>query len=206
MAELQIGFDFATDVRLLAGVDEVGRGPLAGPVVAGAVILDAQRPIEGLTDSKLLSPARREALAACVENQALCWGIGRAEVEEIDRLNIFHASLLAMQRAVAALAICPEYALVDGTHCPPLPCPGEAVIKGDLRVPAISAAAILAKVVRDRELASFDAQYPGYGFSDHKGYATAAHLAALERLGPCPVHRRSFAPVRRLLPASVAVS
>lgn len=197
MSDSQYGFDFADGIRLLAGVDEVGRGPLAGPVVAAAVILDPERPVDGLADSKALTHARRVELAELIRGQALCWAIGRAEVEEIDRLNIFHASLLAMERAVRALCPGPEYAVIDGTHCPPLPCPSEAMIKGDSRVPAISAASIIAKVARDEELCDLDSSFPGYGFAEHKGYSTAAHLAALERLGPCAIHRRSFAPVKR---------
>ncbi len=195
----QLGLDFAQGIRLLAGVDEVGRGPLAGPVIAAAVILDPGRSIEGLADSKALSPRRREALAEQIRAQAVCWGIGRADVAEIDRLNIFQASLLAMQRAVSRLEPLPEFALIDGTHCPELPCPAEAVIKGDATIGCISAASILAKVARDAELVALDLRYPGYGFAEHKGYPTPAHLEALERLGACAVHRRSYAPVRRAL-------
>lgn len=206
MSDQQYGFDFADGVRLLAGVDEVGRGPLAGPVVAAAVILDPARPIDGLADSKALTPERRATLAELIQERALCWALGRAEVEEIDRLNIFHASLLAMARAVKALDPCPEYALIDGTHCPSLPCPSEALVKGDSRVPAISAASIIAKVARDRELRELDGRYPGYGFAEHKGYSTAAHLEALARLGPCAIHRRSYAPVKRWLSERVQVN
>ncbi len=183
----------------LAGVDEVGRGPLAGPVVAGAVILDPRRPLSGLADSKKLSPRRREHLAARIREQALAWSLGRAEVEEIDSLNILQASLLAMQRAVAGLAVAPAMALVDGNHCPRLACQAHAVIRGDARVAEISAASILAKVARDAEMQALDVDYPGYGFAAHKGYPTRLHLDALEALGVTPMHRRSFAPVARLL-------
>ena len=188
--------------RYVAGVDEAGRGPLAGPVVAAAVILDPARPIEGLADSKKLSEARRDALAPIIRERALAWALGRAEVEEIDRINILQASLLAMRRAVLALSTPPEFALIDGNRCPELPCPSEAVVKGDSRVAAISAASIIAKVARDREMVELDAQYPGYGLAGHKGYPSPAHLAALERLGVTPIHRRSFGPVRRLLEAA----
>jgi ribonuclease HII len=196
----QGSFDFGGGARV-AGVDEVGRGPLAGAVVAAAVILDPARPIEGLADSKKLSERQREALAAEIEQRALAWALGRAEVEEIDQLNILQASLLAMRRAVVALSPSAEYALVDGNRCPQLPCPSEAVVRGDATVPAISAASILAKVSRDREMVGLDAQYPGYGFARHKGYPSPQHLGALHELGVTPIHRRSFAPVRRLLEA-----
>jgi ribonuclease HII len=184
---------------LIAGVDEVGRGPLAGPVVAAAVILDPARPIAGLADSKKLSEARREALAEEIREKALAWALGRCEPQEIDRLNILQASLLAMRRAVLALDPAPEHALIDGNRCPELPCTAEAIVKGDATEPAISAASILAKVVRDREMVALDRAFPDYGFAGHKGYPTADHLAALERVGPCAHHRQSFAPVRRLL-------
>lgn len=184
---------------LLAGVDEVGRGPLAGPVVAAAVILDPARPIVGLADSKALTEKRRQALDIEIREKALAWALGRAEVEEIDALNILQASLLAMQRAVAALSVVPQRALVDGNRCPLLACPAEAVTKGDQTVPAISAASIIAKVARDAEMVALDAIYPGYGFAVHKGYPTKAHLEALARLGVLHIHRRSFAPVRKLL-------
>ncbi len=184
---------------LLAGVDEVGRGPLAGPVVAAAVILDPARPIMGLADSKALSEKHRQALDIEIREKALAWALGRAEVDEIDALNILQASLLAMQRAVAALSLVPHRALVDGNRCPLLACPAEAVIKGDQTVPVISAASIIAKVARDAEMVALDAVYPGYGFAVHKGYPTKAHLEALDRLGVLPIHRRSFAPVRNLL-------
>jgi len=192
-------FDFTRGLLLVAGVDEVGRGPLAGPVVAAAVILDPARFIVGLADSKKLSEARREALAPIIREQALAWALGRAEVEEIDAINILQASLLAMRRAVLALSVAPEFALIDGNRCPDLPCPAEAVVKGDSRVAAISAASIIAKVARDHEMVALDAQYPGYGLAGHKGYPSPAHLAALQQLGVTPIHRRSFAPVRRLL-------
>lgn len=192
-------YDFTRGLRLVAGVDEVGRGPLAGPVVAAAVILDPARPIEGLADSKKLSEARRDALAPIIRERALAWALGRAEVEEIDRINILQASLLAMRRAVLGLSTAPEFALIDGNRCPELPCLSEAVVKGDSRVAVISAASIIAKVARDREMVELDAQYPGYGLAGHKGYPSPAHLAALERLGVTPIHRRSFGPVRRLL-------
>lgn len=191
--------DFASPHRLIAGVDEVGRGPLAGPVVTAAVILDPARPIEGLADSKKLSEARREALAELIKERALAWAIGRAEVEEIDEINILQATMVAMQRAVASLAPAPEHVLVDGNRCPRLPCSAEAIIKGDGTVPAISAASIIAKVTRDREMVALDAEYPGYGLAGHKGYPTKAHVAALVELGVTPIHRRSFAPVRRAL-------
>ena len=182
---------------LIAGVDEVGRGPLAGPVVAAAVILDPSRPIEGLTDSKKLSEKQRERLFPIIQERALAWALGRAEVEEIDELNILHASLLAMQRAVVALPIAPTHALIDGNRCPVLPCTSEAIVKGDLKEPAISAASILAKVVRDREMVELEQRYPGYGFAIHAGYPTPAHLRALSELCPCEVHRRSFGPVKK---------
>lgn len=185
--------------RLLAGVDEVGRGPLIGPVVAAAVILDPDSPIDGLADSKKLSEKRREQLAEQIRSQALAWAVAEANVEEIDRLNILHASLLAMRRAVEALSHAPEYVLVDGNRCPDLPCPAGAVIKGDSRVESISAASILAKVVRDRQMIEMDEIYPGYGLAKHKGYPTRAHFEALEALGITPDHRRSFGPVRRIL-------
>ncbi|MGQ9426077.1 ribonuclease HII [Gilvimarinus sp. F26214L] len=185
--------------ELLAGVDEVGRGPLAGDVVTAAVILDPNNPVEGLNDSKVLSEKKREALFDEIRQKAMCWFVARASVAEIDRINIYHATLLAMTRAVEGLSIAPEYVLVDGNKCPEWSYKSEAVVKGDGRVPVISAASILAKVVRDREMVEFDTQYPGYGFAAHKGYAVAAHLEALQQLGACPIHRRSFAPVRQAL-------
>ena len=183
----------------IAGVDEVGRGPLAGDVVAAAVILDPARPVAGLRDSKKLSATRREQLAGQIMERALAWSLARASVEEIDRLNILQASLLAMHRAVAELSPQPDYVLVDGNRLPRWAYASEPVVGGDDRVPAIAAASILAKVQRDRELTELDAQYPGYGFAAHKGYPTRAHLEALQVLGVTPVHRRSFGPVRLLL-------
>ena len=183
----------------IAGVDEAGRGPLAGRVFAAAVILDPQQPITGLADSKRLSAKRREALSTLIQQRALAWAIASASVEEIDRLNILHASLLAMQRAVAQLDPVPQQVLVDGNHCPKLEIPTQAIVKGDASVAAISAASILAKVARDAELIALDQRYPQYGFAQHKGYPTAAHRQALQEHGACPEHRRSFAPVRELL-------
>lgn len=183
----------------LAGVDEAGRGPLAGPVLAAAVILDPARPIAGLADSKALSAARRERLATEIRAKALAWALGEAGEAEIDEINILQASLLAMRRAVQALAVAPGHVVVDGLHCPRLDCSVEALVKADGLVPAVSAASILAKVARDRRMIELDACYPGYGFAVHKGYPTKAHCEALARLGPCPAHRRSFAPVRSCL-------
>ena len=191
----QLGLDWSTP-GLLAGVDEAGRGPLAGPVVAAAVILDDRAPIRGLADSKALSPARRERLYDEVCAKALCLCIAQASVEEIDRLNILQATLLAMQRAVTGLRLLPRHVLVDGNRLPLLPMPATAIVKGDATVTAISAASILAKVHRDRLCAELHAQWPHYGFALHKGYPTAAHLRALREHGACPAHRRSFAPVR----------
>lgn len=184
---------------LIAGVDEAGRGPLAGPVVAAAVILNPKRRIKGLDDSKKLNEKRREALFDEICEKALAWGIGRAEVKEIDQLNILKATLLAMQRAVAELNIPPTKVLVDGNCCPKLAYPVEAIIGGDATIPAISAASILAKVSRDREMIVLDSFYPGYGLAKHKGYPTEAHCLALKKLGPSRIHRVSFAPVRELL-------
>ena len=194
---MQIGLDFNLVEDLVAGVDEVGRGPLCGAVVTAAVILDPNRPIAGLNDSKKLTEARRERLYDEICEKALSWCIARAEVEEIDELNILHATMLAMQRAVEGLSITPKLAMIDGNRCPQLSMPAEAVVKGDSKVPAIAAASILAKVSRDREMAAFEVQYPGYGIGGHKGYPTPVHLEALDRLGPTPIHRRSFGPVRR---------
>ncbi len=185
--------------RFAAGVDEAGRGPLAGPVVAAAVILDPERPIEGLTDSKLLKSERRVELEIQIMASALAWGVGRASVEEIDRINILQATFLAMQRAVTALSRAPVTVLVDGNCCPEFGFPAQAIVQGDLLVPAISAASILAKQDRDRYMTELDAEFPGYGFARHKGYGTPDHLAALDRLGACPHHRASYAPVRRRL-------
>jgi len=186
-------------MAICAGVDEAGRGPLAGPVVAAAVILDPRRPVAGLADSKQLSPARREILAGQLRSDALDWSLGRAEVEEIDRLNILQASLLAMARAVAGLAFRPTLVLVDGNQLPDLPCEGRAIVGGDATVAEISAASILAKVARDQEMRELDVRYPGYGFARHKGYPTPQHLRALQEFGVSVVHRRSFDPVRKLI-------
>lgn len=185
--------------KIVAGVDEVGRGPLAGPVVTAAVILDEYNPVAGLTDSKKLTEQQREALAVEIKQKAVAWSLGRAEVYEIDELNILQATLLAMQRAVAVLSPLPEYVLVDGNRCPRFHCPAEAIIKGDLYVPMISAASIIAKVARDQEMRELDKQFPGYGLLRHKGYPTRAHIAALEKLGVTSIHRRSYGPVKRLL-------
>jgi ribonuclease HII len=189
----------------VAGVDEAGRGPLAGPVVAAAVILDPQRPIVGLADSKALSPAMRADLAVQIRQHALCFGIGQADHREIDRLNILQATLLAMRRALQQLAIRPAHIQVDGNRLPRTDDLGfehsiEAIVKGDATHPCISAASILAKTTRDALMEQMDARYPGFGFAVHKGYPTPAHLAALHRLGPSPLHRVSFGPVRSLLP------
>lgn len=183
----------------VAGVDEAGRGPLAGPVIAGAVILDPSRPIDGLRDSKRLTARRRERLYEEISERALAWAVGRAEVEEIDRINILQASLLAMQRAVQALMPAAEHVLVDGNRCPAFACPAQAIVKGDDKVAAISAASIMAKVTRDREMVDMDRAFPGYGLAQHKGYPSKAHMEALETLGITPIHRRSYAPVRRIL-------
>ena len=184
---------------LVAGVDEVGRGPLAGPVVTAAVILDRNNPVEGLTDSKKLTEVQREKLAEEIKHRAVAWSLGRAEVEEIDDINILHATMLAMQRAVMALMPRPDLVLVDGNRCPMLDCRSEAVIKGDLYVPVISAASIIAKVARDREMQQLDMLYPGYGLAKHKGYPTKAHISALDSLGVTAIHRRSYAPVKKFL-------
>ena len=179
---------------LIAGIDEAGRGPLAGPVVAAAVILGPECRVSGVRDSKLLSAHARDRLADAIRAHSVAWAIGVADVVEIDTLNILNASLLAMQRAISALAVAPTEALVDGDRCPDLPCPARAIVKGDRDVPAISAASILAKTARDAILVELDRLYPVYGFARHKGYATADHLAALDRHGPCAAHRR-FMPV-----------
>jgi ribonuclease HII len=193
--QLQINPQWAK-IRLLAGVDEVGRGPLAGDVVTAAVILDPQRPITGLADSKKLSEKRRQSLYHEIKEKALYWTLGRASVAEIDDINILQATMLAMVRAVDALAVTPELVLVDGNRLPRWHYKAQAVVGGDGQIAAISAASIIAKVTRDAELAELDKLYPGYGFAAHKGYGTAQHLAALKSLGPCPVHRQSFRPVR----------
>lgn len=184
---------------LICGVDEAGRGPLCGPVMAAAVILDPLQPIDGLADSKKLSAARRAALAAAIRERALHWAVAEVSVEEIDQLNILQATMLAMQRAVAALSVVPAEVLIDGNRCPPMPCPARAIVKGDASEPAIAAASILAKTVRDERMLALDARWPQYGIATHKGYPTAAHLQALVQHGASPCHRRSFAPVKKLL-------
>jgi ribonuclease HII len=189
----------ASRVILIAGVDEVGRGPLAGPVIAAAVILDPARPIAGLADSKILSPRRRQDLDLRIRECAIAWALGRAEPAEIDAMNILQASLLAMARAVDALATLPGEVLVDGKQTPRINFPARAIVGGDATVPAISAASIVAKVARDAEMLKLDVEYPQYGFRQHKGYPTAVHLAALQAYGACPLHRRSFGPVQRVL-------
>ena len=188
-----------------AGVDEAGRGPLAGPVVAAAVILDAARPIAGLADSKQLSPGRRTRLAAEIRAGSTAWGVGWADAAEVDALNVLQATFLAMRRALLALHVAPAHVIVDGDRCPVLrdlspACSVEAVVKGDVTVPSVSAASILAKVARDEFMCRLEERYPGYGLGGHKGYPTASHLEALRRLGPSPVHRLSYAPVQSCLP------
>ena len=187
------------NAHLIAGVDEVGRGPLVGAVVTAAVILDPNNPIEGLADSKKLSEKKRLLLAEEIKAKAICWSLGRAEPEEIDQLNILHATMLAMQRAVAGLNIQPDFVLVDGNRIPTLPMPAQAVIKGDSLVAEISAASILAKVARDQEMDELDEQYPEYGFAKHKGYPTKLHFEKLTQFGATPFHRKSFAPVKKIL-------
>jgi len=182
---------------LIAGVDEAGRGPLAGPVIAAAVILPVDHGIAGLKDSKKLTALARERLADSIQTHAISWGLGRAEAGEIDMINILQATLLAMRRAVAALSVKPHQVLVDGDHCPDFGCQATAIVRGDQTEPVISAASILAKVSRDQEMVAMDDLYPGYGFARHKGYPTAQHLQALAAQGICAIHRRSFAPVRR---------
>ena len=183
--------------EVVAGIDEVGRGPLAGAVITAAVIL--KQPIEGLKDSKKLSAQKRKALAIEIKEKALAYAYGRAEVEEIDQLNIHYATLLAMTRAIAALPMQPELVLVDGIHAPKIAIPCQTIVQGDNLIPAISAASILAKVLRDEEMDDLDKLYPGYGFASHKGYPTVMHRKALAVLGPCPIHRRSYAPVAALI-------
>nr|VFJ91988.1 MAG: RNase HII [Candidatus Kentron sp. H]VFJ92270.1 MAG: RNase HII [Candidatus Kentron sp. H]VFK01453.1 MAG: RNase HII [Candidatus Kentron sp. H] len=185
-----------TGDRLVAGVDEAGRGCLAGPVLAAAVVLDPDKPIPGIRDSKMLSAKRREALAALIRAGSLAWALGRAEAEEIDAVNILQAALLAMRRAVLALPVAPLRVEVDGRDIPSLPFEARAIVRGDKTVPAIGAASILAKVARDAEMVELDREYPHYGFARHKGYPTRIHVAALERYGPCPAHRLTFGPVR----------
>lgn len=192
-------FEIPAGYSLIAGVDEVGRGPLVGDVVTAAVILDPNQPIAGLTDSKKLSEKKRLALFPEIQQKALAWSIGRCSAQEIDQLNIFQATMLAMQRAVAGLAIQPDLVLIDGNKTPTLPMNAQAVVKGDLRVAQISAASILAKVVRDQEMEMLDKIYPQFGFAQHKGYPTKAHFAAIEQYGVIDQHRRSFAPVKRAL-------
>ena len=187
------------DNTLICGVDEAGRGPLAGPVFAAAVILDPARPIEGLRDSKKLTAARRDVLALQIRQRALAWSIAQCSEEEIDRLNILQATMLAMRRAVEGLSIQPTLALIDGNRCPVVTMHCEAIIKGDNKVPAISAASILAKTARDAALITLHQQFPEYAFDQHKGYPTALHLARLREHGVSPVHRKSYAPVRALL-------
>lgn len=199
--ELTLALADHDDLRMVAGVDEVGRGPLAGDVVAAAVILDPDNRIAGLKDSKKLSPAKRESLFTEIREKALAFSLGRASVEEIDTLNILHASLLAMARAVTGLVPQPVFVYVDGNRCPPWHYSSQAVVDGENKVAAIAAASIVAKVTRDRELDLLDKEYPGYGLSQHKGYATREHLDALKKLGPCRIHRKSFAPVAEALRA-----
>jgi ribonuclease HII len=182
-------------MRIIAGVDEAGRGPLAGPVIAAAVVLHPEKPIPGLADSKTLSGNQRDHLCLLIEADAVCWALGRADPEEIDRLNILQATMLAMQRAVTALSLSPHHIQVDGNRCPDVGCSVEAIVQGDAKIAAISAASILAKVTRDREMLEWHRHYPQYEFDQHKGYPTPRHRQLLARYGPCPLHRRSFAPV-----------
>ncbi len=191
-------FDCTYD-GVMAGVDEVGRGPLAGPVIAAAVILDPENPIQGLMDSKKISENKRILLSKEIREKALSWSMGRAEHDEIDSINILQASLLAMKRAIESLSLQPELVLVDGVYCPDIIYKVEAIIKGDSKIPAISAASIIAKVARDNEMIALDNKYPGYGFSQHKGYPTKMHINALKELGISSIHRKSFSPVKRLL-------
>ena len=194
---------FAPDLRLVAGVDEAGRGPLAGPVAVAAVILDPARPIDGLNDSKKLSEKKRETLAPLIRERALAWHVEFVEATEIDALNILQATLTGMRRALLALTPTPSFARIDGNRLPlDLPCPAEALVGGDALEPAIMAASILAKTDRDARLLQLDRRYPEYGFAKHKGYPSPAHLSALQRYGPCPEHRRSYAPVKRALAAT----
>ena len=193
------------DEGLICGVDEAGRGPIAGPVYAAAVVLDPGRPVPGLADSKLLTEARRDAVAQAIRASARSWSVAWATVEEIDRLNILRATLLAMRRAVEALALVPHEAWIDGDRCPELTCRARAIVGGDRLHAPISAASVLAKTARDAEMRALHERFPQYGFDRHKGYPTPEHLAALSRHGACPVHRRSFAPVRRALSPSDAM-
>lgn len=184
---------------LIAGIDEAGRGPLAGPVIAAAVIFHPDKPILGVADSKKLTAKKREELFEKIIAECLCYGVGRADAEEIDRLNILQANFLAMRRAVEQLSVKPNKILIDGNQCPPLDYEMEAIVQGDAKVAVISAASIIAKVVRDREMELYEKQFPGYGFAEHKGYGTAEHMAAIQRLGITSIHRKSFAPVRQRL-------
>ncbi|TOI32651.1 ribonuclease HII [Vibrio parahaemolyticus] len=192
-------FEYPQGYQLIAGVDEVGRGPLVGDVVTAAVILDRNNPIEGLNDSKKLSEKKRLALLPEIKEKALAWAVGRCSPEEIDELNILQATMVAMQRAIAGLKVQPDLALIDGNRCPELPMDSQAVVKGDLRVAEISAASIIAKVVRDQEMEELDKQYPQFGFAKHKGYPTKAHFEAIEQHGVISEHRKSFKPVKKAL-------
>ncbi|MFZ3420344.1 ribonuclease HII [Vibrio harveyi] len=192
-------FEYPQGYQLVAGVDEVGRGPLVGDVVTAAVILDPNNPIEGLNDSKKLSEKKRIALLPEIKEKALAWSVGRCSPEEIDELNILQATMVAMQRAIAGLEVQPDLALIDGNRCPQLPMDSQAVVKGDLRVAEISAASIIAKVVRDQEMEELDKQYPQFGFAKHKGYPTKAHFEAIEQHGVISEHRKSFKPVKKAL-------
>ncbi|HHC6571676.1 TPA: ribonuclease HII [Vibrio parahaemolyticus] len=192
-------FEYPQGYQLIAGVDEVGRGPLVGDVVTAAVILDSNNPIEGLNDSKKLSEKKRLALLPEIKEKALAWAVGRCSPEEIDELNILQATMVAMQRAIAGLKVQPDLVLIDGNRCPELPMDSQAVVKGDLRVAEISAASIIAKVVRDQEMEELDKQYPQFGFAKHKGYPTKAHFEAIEQHGVISEHRKSFKPVKKAL-------
>ncbi|TOQ36293.1 ribonuclease HII [Vibrio parahaemolyticus] len=192
-------FEYPQGYQLIAGVDEVGRGPLVGDVVTAAVILDPNNPIEGLNDSKKLSEKKRLALLPEIKEKALAWAVGRCSPEEIDELNILQATMVAMQRAIAGLKVQPDFVLIDGNRCPELPMDSQAVVKGDLRVAEISAASIIAKVVRDQEMEELDKQYPQFGFAKHKGYPTKAHFEAIEQHGVISEHRKSFKPVKKAL-------
>ncbi|EDP59105.1 ribonuclease HII [Vibrio sp. AND4] len=192
-------FEYPQGYQLIAGVDEVGRGPLVGDVVTAAVILDPNNPIEGLNDSKKLSEKKRLALLPEIKEKALAWAVGRCSPEEIDELNILQATMVAMQRAIEGLKVQPDLALIDGNRCPELPMDSQAVVKGDLRVAEISAASIIAKVVRDQEMEELDKHYPQFGFAQHKGYPTKAHFEAIERHGVISQHRKSFKPVKKAL-------
>lgn len=208
VSSLQLSFEdvFSSGISLVCGADEAGRGPIAGPVFAAAVILDPDRPIDGLRDSKKLSENRRDELARLIREKAWAWSIAQCSVAEIDELNILWASMLAMKRAIEMLSIKPELALIDGNRCPRgLSVRAEAIVRGDDRIPAISAASILAKTARDAVMMELHNQYPEYGFDRHKGYPTAFHLAQLEKYGVSPVHRKTYAPVRKILERNCAV-